>query len=105
MPLGHDLILNLTQDGIKLLFDATNQRLKVSLRCGRERLRGAREEGARPELISLLNEELTSWRIQSPSSSLVAKVLAAANANANGCLSGWQVVEVYDLSKVKLKYW
>eukprot|EP00064_Thunnus_orientalis_P002367 superscaffoldBa00000169_g2374 len=28
-PLGHDLILNLTQDGIKLLFDATNQRLKV----------------------------------------------------------------------------
>uniref|UniRef100_A0A3P8X254 Phagosome assembly factor 1 n=1 Tax=Cynoglossus semilaevis TaxID=244447 RepID=A0A3P8X254_CYNSE len=25
----HDLILNLTQDGIKLLFDATNQRLKV----------------------------------------------------------------------------
>lgn len=29
MPLSHDLILNLTQDGIKLLFDATNQRLKV----------------------------------------------------------------------------
>uniref|UniRef100_A0A3B3DLJ3 Phagosome assembly factor 1 n=1 Tax=Oryzias melastigma TaxID=30732 RepID=A0A3B3DLJ3_ORYME len=28
-PLSHDLILNLTQDGIKLLFDATNQRLKV----------------------------------------------------------------------------
>ncbi|KAJ3596424.1 hypothetical protein NHX12_002831 [Muraenolepis orangiensis] len=28
-PLGHDLILNLTQDGIKLLFDAANQRLKV----------------------------------------------------------------------------
>ncbi|TNN49495.1 UPF0183 protein C16orf70 [Liparis tanakae] len=27
-PLSHDLILNLTQDGIKLLFDATNQRLK-----------------------------------------------------------------------------
>lgn len=30
-PLSHDLILNLTQDGIKLLFDATNQRLKVLL--------------------------------------------------------------------------
>uniref|UniRef100_A0A671M5V8 UPF0183 protein C16orf70 homolog n=1 Tax=Sinocyclocheilus anshuiensis TaxID=1608454 RepID=A0A671M5V8_9TELE len=29
MPLSHDLILNLTQDGIKLLFDACNQRLKV----------------------------------------------------------------------------
>ncbi|KAJ0069529.1 hypothetical protein NL108_008480, partial [Boleophthalmus pectinirostris] len=29
LPLSHDLILNLTQDGIKLLFDATNQRLKV----------------------------------------------------------------------------
>lgn len=28
-PLSHDLILNLTQDGIKLLFDAFNQRLKV----------------------------------------------------------------------------
>uniref|UniRef100_A0A8C5H2G6 Uncharacterized protein n=1 Tax=Gouania willdenowi TaxID=441366 RepID=A0A8C5H2G6_GOUWI len=28
-PLSHDLILNLTQDGIKLLFDATNQKLKV----------------------------------------------------------------------------
>ncbi|CAG5958496.1 unnamed protein product, partial [Menidia menidia] len=28
-PLSHDLILNLTQDGIKLLFDATNQRLKA----------------------------------------------------------------------------
>uniref|UniRef100_A0A3P9A6S3 Uncharacterized protein n=1 Tax=Esox lucius TaxID=8010 RepID=A0A3P9A6S3_ESOLU len=28
-PLSHDLILNLTQDGIKLLFDACNQRLKV----------------------------------------------------------------------------
>uniref|UniRef100_A0A672Y8U1 Uncharacterized protein n=1 Tax=Sphaeramia orbicularis TaxID=375764 RepID=A0A672Y8U1_9TELE len=28
-PLSHDLILSLTQDGIKLLFDATNQRLKV----------------------------------------------------------------------------
>uniref|UniRef100_A0A4W3HAM4 Phagosome assembly factor 1 n=1 Tax=Callorhinchus milii TaxID=7868 RepID=A0A4W3HAM4_CALMI len=28
-PLSHDLILNLTQDGIKLLFDAYNQRLKV----------------------------------------------------------------------------
>lgn len=28
-PLSHDLILNLTQDGIKLMFDATNQRLKV----------------------------------------------------------------------------
>ncbi|XP_015224015.1 phagosome assembly factor 1 isoform X1 [Lepisosteus oculatus] len=28
-PLNHDLILNLTQDGIKLLFDAWNQRLKV----------------------------------------------------------------------------
>uniref|UniRef100_A0A8C6NVW9 Phagosome assembly factor 1 n=1 Tax=Nothobranchius furzeri TaxID=105023 RepID=A0A8C6NVW9_NOTFU len=28
-PLSHDLILNLTQDGIKLLFDATTQRLKV----------------------------------------------------------------------------
>ncbi|RXM33553.1 UPF0183 protein C16orf70 [Acipenser ruthenus] len=28
-PLCHDLILNLTQDGIKLLFDACNQRLKV----------------------------------------------------------------------------
>uniref|UniRef100_A0A8B9KSD7 Uncharacterized protein n=1 Tax=Astyanax mexicanus TaxID=7994 RepID=A0A8B9KSD7_ASTMX len=28
MPLSHDLILNLTQDGIKLLFDACNQRLK-----------------------------------------------------------------------------
>ncbi|XP_049578787.1 phagosome assembly factor 1 isoform X1 [Syngnathus scovelli] len=28
-PLSHDLMLNLTQDGIKLLFDATNQRLKV----------------------------------------------------------------------------
>uniref|UniRef100_A0A8D3E123 Phagosome assembly factor 1 n=1 Tax=Scophthalmus maximus TaxID=52904 RepID=A0A8D3E123_SCOMX len=28
-PLSHDLILNLTQDGIKLLFDATSQRLKV----------------------------------------------------------------------------
>lgn len=27
-PLSHDLILNLTQDGIKLLFDAFNQRLK-----------------------------------------------------------------------------
>uniref|UniRef100_A0A7N8YLA6 Phagosome assembly factor 1 n=1 Tax=Mastacembelus armatus TaxID=205130 RepID=A0A7N8YLA6_9TELE len=27
-PLSHDLILNLTQDGIKLLFDATNQKLK-----------------------------------------------------------------------------
>uniref|UniRef100_A0A674MWQ6 Phagosome assembly factor 1 n=1 Tax=Takifugu rubripes TaxID=31033 RepID=A0A674MWQ6_TAKRU len=40
MPLSHDLILNLTQDGIKLLFDATNQRLKVILRCGRERLSG-----------------------------------------------------------------
>uniref|UniRef100_A0A3Q3X4R3 Uncharacterized protein n=1 Tax=Mola mola TaxID=94237 RepID=A0A3Q3X4R3_MOLML len=30
-PLSHDLILNLTQDGIKLLFDATNQRLKVKI--------------------------------------------------------------------------
>uniref|UniRef100_A0A665V4Z6 Chromosome 16 open reading frame 70 n=1 Tax=Echeneis naucrates TaxID=173247 RepID=A0A665V4Z6_ECHNA len=30
-PLSHDLILNLTQDGIKLLFDATNQRLKVKV--------------------------------------------------------------------------
>uniref|UniRef100_A0A3B5MBC4 Phagosome assembly factor 1 n=1 Tax=Xiphophorus couchianus TaxID=32473 RepID=A0A3B5MBC4_9TELE len=30
-PLSHDLILNLTQDGIKLLFDATNQRLKVRM--------------------------------------------------------------------------
>lgn len=30
-PLSHDLILNLTQDGIKLLFDATNQRLKVTV--------------------------------------------------------------------------
>lgn len=29
MPLSHDLILNLTQDGMKLLFDACNQRLKV----------------------------------------------------------------------------
>ena len=29
-PLSHDLILNLTQDGIKLLFDAANQRLKVT---------------------------------------------------------------------------
>ncbi|KAK3570432.1 hypothetical protein QTP86_019316 [Hemibagrus guttatus] len=29
MPLSHDLILNLNQDGIKLLFDACNQRLKV----------------------------------------------------------------------------
>lgn len=29
-PLSHDLILSLTQDGIKLLFDACNQRLKVS---------------------------------------------------------------------------
>ncbi|XP_072135497.1 phagosome assembly factor 1 isoform X1 [Mobula birostris] len=29
LPLSHDLILNLTQDGIKLLFDAYNQRLKV----------------------------------------------------------------------------
>lgn len=28
-PLNHDLILSLTQDGIKLLFDAYNQRLKV----------------------------------------------------------------------------
>ncbi|KAK6320251.1 phagosome assembly factor 1 isoform X1 [Coregonus clupeaformis] len=28
-PLSHDLILNLTQDGIKLLFDSCNQRLKV----------------------------------------------------------------------------
>ncbi|KAH0619488.1 hypothetical protein JD844_000148 [Phrynosoma platyrhinos] len=28
-PLSHDLILNLTQDGIKLLFDAFNQRLKI----------------------------------------------------------------------------
>ncbi|XP_039618930.1 UPF0183 protein C16orf70 homolog isoform X2 [Polypterus senegalus] len=28
-PLNHDLILNLTQDGIKLMFDACNQRLKV----------------------------------------------------------------------------
>nr|XP_030858562.1 phagosome assembly factor 1 isoform X1 [Gorilla gorilla gorilla]XP_030858563.1 phagosome assembly factor 1 isoform X1 [Gorilla gorilla gorilla] len=28
-PLSHDLILNLTQDGIKLMFDAFNQRLKV----------------------------------------------------------------------------
>uniref|UniRef100_A0A8C5PW71 Phagosome assembly factor 1 n=1 Tax=Leptobrachium leishanense TaxID=445787 RepID=A0A8C5PW71_9ANUR len=28
-PLSHDLILSLTQDGIKLLFDAYNQRLKV----------------------------------------------------------------------------
>uniref|UniRef100_A0A8C9D747 Phagophore assembly factor 1 n=1 Tax=Panthera leo TaxID=9689 RepID=A0A8C9D747_PANLE len=28
-PLSHDLILNLTQDGIKLLFDAFNQRLKA----------------------------------------------------------------------------
>lgn len=28
-PLNHDLINNLTQDGIKLLFDAYNQRLKV----------------------------------------------------------------------------
>lgn len=28
-PLSHDLILNLTQDGIKLRFDAFNQRLKV----------------------------------------------------------------------------
>ncbi|XP_036810359.1 UPF0183 protein C16orf70 homolog isoform X3 [Oncorhynchus mykiss] len=28
-PLSHDLILNLTQDGIKLLFGACNQRLKV----------------------------------------------------------------------------
>uniref|UniRef100_A0A8D0AN25 Phagosome assembly factor 1 n=1 Tax=Sander lucioperca TaxID=283035 RepID=A0A8D0AN25_SANLU len=30
-PLSHDLILNLTQDGIKLLFDATSQRLKVTM--------------------------------------------------------------------------
>lgn len=30
MPLSHDLILNLTQDGVKLIFDATNQRLKVT---------------------------------------------------------------------------
>lgn len=29
VPLSHDLILNLTQDGIKLLFDACSQRLKV----------------------------------------------------------------------------
>ncbi|MBN3292560.1 CP070 protein, partial [Polypterus senegalus] len=29
-PLNHDLILNLTQDGIKLMFDACNQRLKAS---------------------------------------------------------------------------
>ncbi|CAB1313867.1 unnamed protein product [Coregonus sp. 'balchen'] len=28
-PLSHDLILNLTQDGIKLLFDSCNQRLKL----------------------------------------------------------------------------
>lgn len=33
MPLSHDLILNLTQDGIKLLFDACNQRLKVVCVC------------------------------------------------------------------------
>uniref|UniRef100_A0A8C0CD69 Uncharacterized protein n=1 Tax=Balaenoptera musculus TaxID=9771 RepID=A0A8C0CD69_BALMU len=32
-PLSHDLILNLTQDGIKLLFDAFNQRLKLKY-CG-----------------------------------------------------------------------
>uniref|UniRef100_A0A8C2YYA3 Phagosome assembly factor 1 n=1 Tax=Cyclopterus lumpus TaxID=8103 RepID=A0A8C2YYA3_CYCLU len=32
-PLNHDLILNLTQDGIKLLFDATNQRLKIDVMC------------------------------------------------------------------------
>uniref|UniRef100_A0AAZ3QK01 Uncharacterized protein n=1 Tax=Oncorhynchus tshawytscha TaxID=74940 RepID=A0AAZ3QK01_ONCTS len=32
-PLSHDLILNLTQDGIKLLFDACNQRLKVRETC------------------------------------------------------------------------
>lgn len=35
MPLSHDLILNLTQDGIKLLFDACNQRLKVVCVCVR----------------------------------------------------------------------
>lgn len=45
MPLSHDLILNLTQDGIKLLFDATNQRLKVIMRPGRERPRYMRVEG------------------------------------------------------------
>ncbi|MEE6527896.1 hypothetical protein FKM82_029617, partial [Ascaphus truei] len=37
-PLNLDLILSLTQDGIKLLFDAFNQRLKV--REGLEERRG-----------------------------------------------------------------
>ncbi|XP_054390909.1 phagosome assembly factor 1 isoform X3 [Pongo pygmaeus] len=33
-PLSHDLILNLTQDGIKLMFDAFNQRLKPNFAHG-----------------------------------------------------------------------
>ena len=30
-PLDHDLVINMTNDGIRLLFDPVGQRLKVSM--------------------------------------------------------------------------
>lgn len=69
-PLSHDLILNLTQDGIKLLFDATNQRLKVVVFS--------------PNTFRSFQRDSV---VNAPTPLL------------------FQVIEVYDLSKVKLKYW
>lgn len=73
-PLSHDLILNLTQDGIKLLFDATNQRLKVIF----------------------LFTAWTFWLCLPRECGLCTDSFR---------FPVWQVIEVYDLSKVKLKYW
>lgn len=73
MPLSHDLILNLTQDGIKLLFDACNQRLKV-----------------RDNICVCV---------------CVVYFLHPLHYVANISPLFLQVIEVYDLSKVKLKYW
>lgn len=78
MPLSHDLILNLTQDGIKLLFDACNQRLKV-----------------RDSICVCVCACVHTHGLFLTPVTLCSKYISIV----------FQVIEVYDLSKVKLKYW